>query len=61
LPTNNDIKTRQPQVFDWADVSSYHTTLRDKEFYGTITLQYQKGSIVLLRHEETIKPMVRDE
>lgn len=32
----------------------------NKEFWGTLTLQYQAGQIVLLRIEETLKPLVRE-
>lgn len=47
-------------TFSWASISSYHMACENKEFWGTLTLQYQAGQIVLLRIEETLKPLVRE-
>lgn len=46
-------------VFQWSDVGSHHLSLQDRNFYGQMSLRYEKGQVVLIRVEETIKPTKR--
>ena len=47
------------QTFKWLDVSSCHTALEKRGFYGLLSVRYEEGKIVLIKLEETLKPALK--
>lgn len=44
------------QAFGAGELAAWHAALEGRGFYGTLTLTYQAGRLVLLTVSETIKP-----
>jgi len=45
--------------FPFSAVASAHSELFHSEFYGTMTMRYEQGRIVLMKFEQTVKPLSR--
>lgn len=50
-------KNTLQKAFTWTGVGSFHQVLEAKAFYGLLSIRYENGRIVLLKIEETIKPI----
>jgi hypothetical protein len=48
------VNSTQPEEYGW--VTGEINTLRKRNFYGKLVIEWRNGSIVLLRLEETLKP-----